>query len=122
MAEVYATRAELWDLIGSGQTVPDAQEDRLDMCLIAATRWVQFRCGVDVGADDDELTAPYTLTVIATTPARKAATLAAATRFYKAPDVPFGVTGMGEYGMSVKSAIPEAELLLLGQREDFGFA
>ena len=120
MTDVYASRTELRALVGAGSG--DVLDDRLDMTLIAATRWVMYRVGVDVADDDDDLEAPYTLTVVATTPARKAATLAAATRFWKAPEVPFGVAGFGEYGVSVKTSIPEADVLLLGQREDFGFA
>lgn len=120
MTDVYASRAELRALVGAGASAD--LDTRLDMTLIAATRWVMFRCGDDVGADDDALEAPYSLTVIAATPARKAATLAAATRFWKAPEVPFGVMGAGEYGISIKTSIPEAEVLLMGQREDFGFA
>lgn len=120
MADVYASRAELRSLVGAGTSTE--LDTRLDMTLIVATRWVMYRVGVDVGATDDELEAPYTLAVVATTPARKAACLAAATRFWKAPEVPFGVMGMGDYGVSIKTSIPEAEVLLLGQRSDFGFA
>lgn len=118
--DVYASAAELTAIVGAGTATESVA--RVALALIAATRWVRFRVGDDVGADDDVLTAPYTIAVIATTPARKAACLAAATRFFKAPDVPFGVMGTGDYGMSVKTTIPEAEVLLLGQRTAFGFA
>lgn len=120
MTDVYASRAELQAVIGAGSS--DAVNDRLDLALIAATRWVQYRVGTLETTDDDALEAPYTLTVVAATPGQKAACLAAATRFYKAPDAPFGVLGGGEYAVIVRTAIPEAELLLFGQREAFGFA
>lgn len=120
MTDVYASRTELRALVGAGSG--DALDARLDMTLIAATRWVRYRVGDDVADGDDDLTAPYDLDVIATTPAKKAATLAAATRFWKAPDVPFGVAFGGEYGISIKTSIPEADVLLFGQRTDWGFA
>lgn len=120
MADSFASRAELRALVGAGSG--DATDNRLDMTLIAATRWVRYRVGDDVADDDDELEAPYTVTVVETTPAKKAATLAAATRFWKAPDVPFGVASFGEYAIGVKVSIPEADVLLFGQRTDWGFA
>lgn len=120
MTDVYASRDELRSLLGAG--LGSAVDTRLDFTLIAATLWVRYRVGDDVGADDTDITTPGTLTVVATTAAKKAATLAAATRFWKAPEVPFGVMGMGEYGVTVKTSIPEAEVLLFGQKSDFGFA
>ena len=118
MTDVYASVEELRALVGAGDS--STLTDRLGWTLIAASRWVDYRTVEDV--TDDDVTAPYTLTVVATTAGRKAATLAAATRFYKAPDVPFGVFGSGEYAVTVKTSIPEAEVLLLGQRDTFGFA
>lgn len=120
MTDVYADADELWAIVGPGNALPDAQEPRLALALIAATRWVGYRVGVEV--TDDELLAPYTIEAVECRPAWKAACLAAAVRFMKSADAPFGVTGVGEYGMSVKTSIPEAEVLLFGQREAFGFA
>jgi hypothetical protein len=120
MTDVYASRAELRALVGAGANAD--LDTRLDWTLIAATLWVRYRVGDDVATDDADITTPGTLTVVATTAAKHAATLAAATRFWKSPEVPFGVMGMGDYGVTVKTSIPEAEALLVGQKSDFGFA
>ena len=50
------------------------------------------------------------------------ATIAAAVRFYKSPDVPFGVAGGWDMATYVRMSIPDVDLLLLGQRERFGIA
>lgn len=118
MANVYLTRDELNAVLGAGLTT--GIEDRLDMACIVASRWVDYRVGNPVGEDD--LEPPYTLTREACPPAWTAAALVVAVRFFKAPDVPFGVMTVGEGGMSVKTYIPEAEMILFGHRVAFGFA
>lgn len=100
------------------------QDDDLALALVAATRWVDARVGdLDVTADDD-WTGSADDIVVATEPdaALVAATLAAAVRFHKSADVPFGVAGMSDQGMVayVRSSIPEAELLLAPVIESWG--
>lgn len=120
MTDVYASVAELWAVVGAG-TMPDAHEDRLGAALIFGTNYVRYRVGLDV-TEDVDVEPPYTLVVVAAPAAYGLACIAAAVRAFKSADVPFGVLGMGEYGMNVKASIPEADLLLFGQREAFGFA
>ena len=118
MTDVYASRAELASALGvSGASGLD---DRLDLALIAGSRWVDYYLGTAVTEED--VTAPYTLSVVACNVAEKAATLAAASRFYKSADVPFGVVGgLGDYAVRVQRSIPEAEAILFGLRTEFGF-
>lgn len=116
---VYASRTELAATLG--MTGVTGLDDRLDLALLIASRWVDYRTGTTV--DQAAVTAPYTLTVVASQPAVKQATISAATRFYKSPDVPFGVAGgLGDLAVYIKSSIPEAELLLLGHRVSWGIA
>lgn len=117
MADVYASRTELSAVLGGTITGAD---DRLDLALLAASRWVEHRVGLDVTEAD--LVAPYTLTVVACPPSWKAATLAAAVRFFKAADAPWGVAGVGELAAYIKTSMPDVELLLMGQRQAFGIA
>lgn len=114
---VYASRTELAEALGvSGVS---GLNDRLDMALLIASRWVDYRIGNTVTQDDVQ--PPVTLTVVNCQPAVHQATLAAATRFYKSTDVPFGVAGgLGDAAVYIKTYIPEAEMLLLGQRTSWG--
>lgn len=105
-------------------TATTTHDDDLGLALVAATRWVDWRIGdLDIAADDvwtgdaDDLevvAAPKTNYVLAT--------LAAAVRFTKATDVPFGVAGMNDQGVVayVRSSIPEAEVLLGEAIESWG--
>jgi len=118
-ANTYATRAELAAALG--MTGASGLDDRLDLALIIASRWVDEYTGTDYTQAD--VSPPYTLTVIACPPSFKQATLAAASRFYKSTDVPFGVVGgMGDYAVRIKTSIPEAEAILMGQRLTWGIA
>lgn len=118
MTDVYASRSELRQVLGGG--TDSTIDDRLDLAILVGTAWVQHRVGLEV--DMGDLSAPYTLAVVACPPAYKAATLAVAVRTYKSPDVPFGVMGAGEYAVRVQTSIPEADAILFGKREAFGFA
>lgn len=92
------------------------QDDDLALALVAATRWVDWRIGdLDVEADDAYTGDADDLEVVASPKANYVlATLAAAVRFTKSVDVPFGVAGMNDQGVVayVRSSIPEAEILL----------
>jgi hypothetical protein len=113
---VYASEAELNAILGRE---PSAHDERTVASLVAASRWVDYRIGVTI--TDDPITIPYTIAVVAASPAVHAATLVAAVRFYKGPDVPFGVAGQ-DLTAYVRTGIPDAELALLGQRQSFGIA
>lgn len=119
MADVYASRSEFASVLGVSAAT--GLDDRLDLALIVASRWVDYRIGNTVTEED--VTAPYTLNVVACNVAVKSATLAAASRFYKSADVPFGVAGgFGDLAVHIKVRIPEAEVLLLGQKQSWGIA
>lgn len=115
---VFASPADLSAVLGTAQT--PGIEDRLDLALVVATGWVGHRVGEP--QDPGDLVPPYTVEVVACPPAWRLATIAAAVRFYRSPEVPFGVMQVGEYGAQVRSSIPEAEAALLGHRADFGLA
>lgn len=105
-------------------TAETARDNDLALALVAATRWVDWRIGdLDVAADDAWTGAAADLAV-ATTPKANyvLATLAAAVRFTKSADVPFGVAGMNDQGVVafVRSSIPEAEILLGEARVSWG--
>jgi hypothetical protein len=117
--EVYATVQDLATVLG-GVT---GQDDRLTVALILASRWVDYHLGKTVTDDVVDWTAPITLDVVDSRPSVHLATIAAAVRFYKSPDVPWGVAGgLGDVATYVKTTMPEVALILLGQREAWGIA
>lgn len=119
MVSVYAAPADLAAALGTGQTV--GLDERLALACIVGSQWVDHRVGNVV--DTSAQIPPYDPVVVACPPAWRAAAIAAAVRFYRSPDVPFGVMQVGgDYGMSVKTSIPEAELMLLGHRAPGGIA
>lgn len=116
---VYASLSELAGVLG-GVT---GQDDRLSAALILASRWVDYHLGNSVTDHDVDWTAPYTLNVQDCRPSIHSATLAAAVRFYKSPEVPWGVAGgLGDVAAYVKTTMPEVALMLLGQRHSWGIA
>jgi hypothetical protein len=117
--EVYATVQDLATVLG-GVT---GQDDRLTVALILASRWVDYHLGKTVTDHEVDWTAPITLDVVDSRPSVHLATIAAAVRFYKSPDVPWGVAGgLGDVATYVKTTMPEVALILLGQREAWGIA
>jgi hypothetical protein len=113
---VYASEAELNAILGRPV---GSSDDRTVLALIAASRWVDYRIGL--AFDDAPVTLPAVLEVVPSTPGIHGATLVVAVRAYKGPDVPFGVAGE-DLTAYVRSSIPDAELLLYGQRQRFGIA
>ena len=107
----YASLADLKLRLGI-PTATTTYDDALALALVAGTRWVDWRVGdLDVVADDAWTGTAAGVSVATTPPSRLVmATLAAAVRFYKGAEVPFGVAGMNDDGMVayVKSSIPEA--------------
>ena len=101
-----------------------AQDTDLALALVGATRYVDLAIGdLDVVADDAWTDDPLDLVVETDPPAAYvSATLALAVRFYKAPDVPFGVAGMSDQGLVayVKQSVPEAEILIAPLRQSWG--
>lgn len=117
MANVYASRSELSSVLGGTITGAD---DRLDLALLVASNLVRYRVGLDVTEAD--LSAPYTLVVVACPPAYKSACLVAAVRAFKSADAPWGVASFGDMTAYVKQSIPDVDVILFGQRQAFGLA
>jgi hypothetical protein len=120
--KTYASLALLKSKLG---ITTSNQDDELALALVAATRWVDQRMGAGATADD-EWTGSSGDLAVETTPAAHLvkATLAAAVRMYKSTDVPFGIAGMSDQGMTayVRMSIPEAELILAPHMEAWGVA
>lgn len=107
--------------------IPEAttgQDARLSLALVLATSWVDHFLGLEPVEDGDLWDPDGELEVEDGVPAaRVSATVAAGVRFYKSPDVPFGVAGgIGDLAVYVSRSIPEAEVILLGHREAWGIA
>ena len=102
----YAGADELARILGIPATDP-----RLLLALDTATAYVFLRTRIDPA-----LTTPATAP-----PACRSATLAAAVRFYKGPDVPFGLAG-SDLTSYVTRTMSEVDLALVGSRVDFGIA
>jgi len=115
--EVYASLTELATQLG-GVT---GQDDRLATALILASRWVDYTLGKAVDDHEIDWEDPITLVVVECRPAIHQATIAAAVRFYKSPEVPWGAAGgLGDTATYVRTKMLEVELILLGQREAWG--
>lgn len=123
--KTYASLADL-KLRLAIPTATTTMDDALALALVAGTRWVDWRIGdLDVVADDAWTGDADDLEVEATPAANYVlATVAAAVRYHKSVEVPFGVAGMNDDGMVayVKSSIPEAELLLESVTVSWGIA
>lgn len=118
--DTYATPDEFAASIGAASG-PVATERR-NLALILATRWVAYRIGMVVTDDVLPIAVPDVNPVPAR-PAWREATVAAAVRFYRSPDVPWGAAGgLGDSAVYVRTAMPEVELILLGQRVGWGIA
>lgn len=86
-------------------------DHRAMLALAAGSRAVDARLGVTVTLTPEP--APYVLAVEDADPLVNQATLAAAVRFYRSTDVPFGaVGGMGDVAVYVRSRLPEVDLIL----------
>lgn len=119
--DVYASMADLESVIGAAAGAEQIR--RRELALIMATRWVAYRIGVPVTDDPLDPDVPSVgVDAIAAPASWTAATLAAAVRFYKSPDVPWGVAGGWDEAVYVRTAMPEVELILFGQRQRWGIA
>jgi hypothetical protein len=118
----YASLAALKDALGI-PTATTAQDERLALALVGATAWVDHRLGTEPDTPDETWTGDPDDLAVVTDPdaAYVAATIAAAVRFYKSPEVPFGSAGgLGDMAVYVSRSIPEAEMILLGKRQSWG--
>lgn len=122
--KTYAALDSLKSKLGITGTGQDAA---LARALVGATRAVDLYLGdLDVTADDvwtDGTSSASDLAAPTPAPAAYAdATIALAVRHYKSADVPFGVAGMTEAGMTayVRSYVPEVEILLGPHKTSWG--
>lgn len=111
-ATVYASLGDLARKVTGGTAIAGF-EDELASAVILGSRYVDSRLGNLYG--DDPMAGPYdeaSVTVIACDPRWRAATIVAATRFYKSADIPFGVVGGWDYAVRAQGSIPEVDLIL----------
>lgn len=109
---VLAPEALFVDALGVGDTV--GLDDRVRLALVMATRVWLRATGEPVG--DDPMESPYEVTVVAASAEVVAAVIKMAVRFYRDPDVPFGIMASGDFGVAVRRVFPELGPYLLGRR------
>jgi hypothetical protein len=107
----------------TGAAAGAVQDDRLATVAILGSRYVDLFTGTIV-EDESGAVPPYTLEVVPCPPAWRLAALAAAVRYSKSPDLPFGaVGGLGDAAVYVRgTSIPEVDLILAGHRLSWGIA
>lgn len=109
---VLAPEALLTDALGVGDT--DGIDDRVRLALVQASRVWQRLEGQVIG--DDPMTSPFVVTVVPASAEVISAVVKMAVRFYKDPDVPFGILAAGDTGLAVRRVFPELAPYLLGRR------
>ena len=120
--KTYASLALLKQRLGVTSTDSD---DVLALSLVQATRALDAFVGNGAEADDAWTGDADDLEVVDEPAAAFVnATLYLAVRFHKTPDVPFGLAGMNDAGLVayVRRSAPELELMLHGQRLQWGIA
>jgi hypothetical protein len=115
---VYCSVEDLAAVVGG----PQGAQERLTTAVILGSRYVDHIVGIT--PSEAVLAPPYALTVVPCEPAYRQAAIAAAARFLKSPDLPFGaVGGLGDMAVYVKGvSVPEVDLLLVGHRTKWGIA
>lgn len=114
---VYCSAYDVWNAISPGDdSAFENNRDRIDQARVVGSRWVDTYIGNTVEEGDpgetlEEPSVDYRM---------RQAAIIASVRFYKSGDAPFGLLGDSE--RYVSSRIPDAELVLTGMREAFGFA
>lgn len=118
---IYVSVADVRGAVGAA--VGASQDDRLTTVAILGSRYVDGITGQPV-ADEAGAMPPYEVILVPCPPAWRLAALAAAVRFSKSPDLPFGaVGGLGDAAVYVRgTSIPEADLILTGHRTSWGIA
>jgi hypothetical protein len=112
-AAVYASMEDVAAVVAGGTAYGTAIADRLATAVILGTRHVDSRLGHLVG--DEPMTGPLDSDDLEVVPADtrwRAATIVAATFFYKLPDIPFGVVGGWEYAVKANLSIPQVDAIL----------
>jgi hypothetical protein len=101
---------------------------RLNLALLVATRHVLHVLGYTIVGTDLYAEIPPSPDPLEIVPVPvpvatwRTATIAAAVRFYKSPEVPFGVAGGWDMATYVRQSIPDVDMMLIGERVAFGIA
>jgi hypothetical protein len=109
---VLAPEALLVDALGVGDS--DGLDDRVRLALVMATRVWLRAVGDPVG--DDPMTPPYAVTTVPASAEVVQAVIKMGVRFYRDPDVAFGILQAGEIGVAVRRVFPELTPYLFGRR------
>lgn len=109
---VLAPEALLVDAIGVGDAV--GLDDRVRLALVLASRVWLRAVGEQVG--DDPMTSPYEVTVVPASAEVVAAVVKLGVRFYRDPDVAFGILQAGDVGVAVRRVFPDLAPYLFGRR------
>jgi hypothetical protein len=109
---VLAPEQLLIDALGVGEA--EGLDDRVRLALVQASRIWQRLEGEVVG--DDPMTSPYEVTVVPASAEVISAVIKMAVRFYRDPDVPFGILAAGDTGLAVRQVFPEIAPYLYGRR------
>lgn len=109
---VLAPEEMFVDALGVGEAT--GLDDRVRLALVMASRVWLRATGEQVG--DDPMTSPYEVSVVPASAEVIAAVVKMAVRFYRDPDVPFGIMAAGDVGLAVRRVFPELGPYLLGRR------
>lgn len=119
--DVFASAAELRPALGPVGGADN--ERRLAVALLLGSRYVLHALGYRF--DDTYIPAdldPASLVMVDSRASWRQATIAAAVRYFKSPEVPFGVAGGWDMATYVRGSIPDVDMMLLGERVAFGIA
>lgn len=109
---VLAPEELLVDALGVGEAT--GLDDRVRLALVQASRvWARLE-GQPVA--DDPMTSPYSVTAVPASAEVVAAVVKMAVRFFRDPDVPFGIMASGDVGIAVRRMFPELAPYLYGRR------
>lgn len=109
---VLAPEELLVDALGVGESV--GLDDRVRLALVMATRVWLRAVGDPVG--DDPMTPPYTVTTVPASAEVVSAVIKMGVRFYRDPDVAFGILAAGDTGLAVRRVFPDLSPYLFGRR------
>ncbi len=119
--DVFASPAELAP--HTGAVAGAAQERRAALALLTATRYVLYKLGYAFTEEPiPPDPAPLLVEPVAVRASWHDACLIAAVRYWNSASAPFGVTAGWDMAAYVRWSIPDADLVLLGERQRFGIA
>jgi hypothetical protein len=119
--DVFASPAELRPHIGP---ISGEQNDRrAAIAMMLGTRhWLHLLGYAFTDAEVPADPAVIEVVPVSVRASWRAGAIAAAVRFYKSGDVPFGVAGGWDMATYVRMSIPDVDMMALGERVYFGIA